>query len=97
MLLENGGGTWHHFLASRLKSGATIAQAKKFLKTEKGEPPFAGQTNAVESTIVDPGYSQTIEFEGEPGKYAFFCFVPDKQTGGPPHVAKGMVSEVVVE
>ena len=46
--------------------------------------------------MLDAGVSQTLDFKGEPGKYAFFCFMADKK-GGPPHVAKGMVSEVVVE
>lgn len=96
VLLENAGGEWHHFLASKLKPGATVAQVKKFLQTEKGEPPFSGDDNAVESTVMDGGVSQTIEFTGDPGKYAFFCFIADKK-GGPPHVVKGMVSEVAVE
>ncbi len=30
------------------------------------------------------------------GKYAALCFIPDRQ-GGPPHVAKGMVSELTVK
>ena len=30
------------------------------------------------------------------GSYALLCFIPDRQ-GGPPHVAKGMVSEAKVE
>lgn len=103
VLLENGGGTWHHFLASKLKKGATIADARKFLRDEKGEPPFEGEDDegideqsGIESTVLDGGVSQVIEFTGKPGKYAFFCFVADKK-GGPPHVAKGMVSEVTVE
>ena len=29
------------------------------------------------------------------GKYAFVCFISDR-AGGPPHVAKGMINEVVV-
>ena len=97
VLLDNAGGTWHHFLASRLKPDAKIAQVKKFLLTEKGDPPFAEDENAVESTVLDGGFSQTVDFEGPPGRYAFFCFIADKQGGGPPHVVKGMVSEVVVE
>lgn len=104
VLLENAGGEWHHFLAARLKPDATIADAKKFLRTEKGEPPFAGEgqdegidpENGIASTVLEGGVSQTVEFTGKPGKYAFFCFIADKK-GGPPHVAKGMVSEVVVE
>ena len=34
LLLDNEGGTWHHFLASKLKDGATIEQAKEFLESE---------------------------------------------------------------
>ncbi len=104
VLLENAGGEWHHFLASRLKPDATIADAKKFLRTQKGEPPFAGKQqeesvdpeNGIESTVLEGGVSQVVDFTGKPGKYAFFCFIADKK-GGPPHVVKGMISEVTVE
>jgi len=72
VLLENGGGEWHHFLAARLKPKATIADAKKFLMTEKGEPPFAGEggedgpdeENGIESTVLEGGVSQAVEFTG---------------------------------
>jgi uncharacterized cupredoxin-like copper-binding protein len=102
ILLENTGGQWHHFLASKLKDDATIEQAKTYLESEGGgggPVPFEGnpeESNEIESTVMDPGFSQVIEADLEPGRYAFFCFIPDKQ-GGPPHVAKGMVSEVTVE
>jgi hypothetical protein len=45
---------------------------------------------------MDGGVSQIVDANLEPGSYAFFCFISDK-TGGPPHVVKGMVSEVSVE
>lgn len=99
LLLENEGGTWHHFLASKLKDGATIEQAKEFLESEGeggGPPPFDVEDNAVESTVIDGGRSELVTANLEPGTYAFFCFISDKQTGGPPHVVKGMVSEVEV-
>jgi hypothetical protein len=103
ILLENTGGQWHHFLASRLKDDATIEQAKNYLLSqgEGGGPvPFeagaGAQSNDIESAVMDPGFSQVIEAELESGRYAFFCFIPDKQ-GGPPHIVKGMVSEVTVE
>lgn len=99
VLLDNQGGTWHHFLASPLKEGATIEQAKQFLLSEKGEPPFEdgeGASNEVESTVLEGGSSQLVDLDLKPGRYAFFCFVSDKQTGGPPHVVKGMVSELEV-
>lgn len=32
---------------------------------------------------------------GRPGNYVLICYVPDR-AGGPPHLAKGMVSEAKV-
>jgi hypothetical protein len=101
VLLENSGEQWHHFLAAKLKDGATIEQAQEYLQSEGGgggPAPFEGdleQGNAIESTVMDGGFSQVVSAELEEGRYAFFCFIPDKQ-GGPPHVFKGMVSEVEV-
>ena len=48
------------------------------------------------STVLDGGKSQIVTANLEAGRYAFLCFISDKQTGGPPHVVKGMVSEVEV-
>ena len=31
----------------------------------------------------------------KPGKYALLCFISDRQ-GGPPHIAKGMITEATV-
>jgi hypothetical protein len=103
VLLDNKGGTWHHFLAAPLKPDATIEEAKAFLESQGGgggPSPFAGSDdgpNASASTVMDSGVSQVVDLNLEPGNYAFFCFISDKQTGGPPHVVKGMVSEVEVK
>lgn len=101
VLLDNKGGTWHHFLAAQLKPDATIEQAKAFFESEgqpSGPPPFVGSLDdsPVSSTVLEGGTSQLVDVNLEPGKYAFFCFIADKIEGGPPHVAKGMVSEVTV-
>jgi uncharacterized cupredoxin-like copper-binding protein len=93
--LRNEGKEWHHFIASQMKPDATIEEVKKFLETEKGEPPFAGEDNEVSSTVMDGGVSQIVDVDLKPGKYAFFCFIADRK-GGPPHVQKGMISEVTV-
>ncbi len=101
LLLENTGATWHHFLADELKPDATIEQAKEFLLSDGeggGPSPFAGGDNAesaVSSTVLDAGRSEIVDVDLEPGRYAFYCFIGDK-AGGPPHVVKGMVSEVTV-
>jgi hypothetical protein len=101
VLLENDGEQWHHFLAAKLKEDATIEQAQEYLQSEGGgggPAPFEGDLetgNAIESTVMDGGTSQVVTAELEQGRYAFFCFIPDK-LGGPPHVLMGLVSEVVV-
>ena len=87
---------------SPIKPDATEEQVKKFLETEKGESPFADEEsedagpNGAETTVMDGGVAQIAELDLRKGKYAFFCFVADRQ-GGPPHVMKGMVSVVEVE
>ncbi len=94
LLLDNIGGTWHHFQAFPMKPDATIDQVKQFFETEKGPPPFT-EPLAVESTVMEGGTSQLVDVDLDAGNYAFVCFIADK-TGGPPHFVKGMVSEVEV-
>jgi len=98
LLLENNGNQWHHFLAARLVDGATIEDAQRFFETEKGPVPFeqgADQSGEIQSAVLEGGTSQLVDVDLSPGKYAFYCFVSDKQ-GGPPHIAQGMLSEVEV-
>jgi hypothetical protein len=44
---------------------------------------------------MDGGVKQIVEADLKPGRYVFMCFIADRG-GGPPHVAKGMVSEITV-
>jgi hypothetical protein len=47
--------------------------------------------------VAEGGLKQVVELElPKAGKYALICFVADRR-GGPPHAAKGMVSEVAVK
>ncbi len=91
----NEGEQWHHFIGAPIKGDASLDEVETFFKTEKGKPPvdFA---NAVDTTVMDGGVSQTLDEGLEAGRYAFVCFIADRQ-GGPPHVAKGMISEITVE
>lgn len=95
--LENAGSNWHHFIGFPIIEGATIEDVKKFAETEKGKPPIDFESpNAISSTVMDAGVSQVVEADLKPGKYAFLCFLADRQ-GGAPHVARGMISEVEVQ
>ena len=98
LLLENNGRQWHHFLASRLLDGSTIEDARRFFESQQGPPPFEEGTNQsgeVQSTVLEGGTSQIVDVDLDPGTYAFYCFVSDRE-GGPPHAVQGMISEVEV-
>ena len=94
VLLDNIGGTWHHFQVFPMKPNATIDQVKQFFETEEGPPPFS-ENLPIESTVMEGGTSQLVDANLEAGNYAFVCFIADK-AGGPPHFVKGMVSEIEV-
>jgi hypothetical protein len=90
---RNGGGQWHHLIVAQIKPGSTIDDVKRLIETEKG-PPLEEQ-NAVETAVLDGGEEQLTEVDLKPGNYALMCFIPDR-AGGPPHVAKGMISGATV-
>ena len=95
VLFENVGKEPHFMVALPIKQGKTIADVRKFIKTEKGEEPI-DEKGAVDTPVLEGGGRQVAELNlKRKGKYALLCFIPDRK-GGPPHVAKGMVSEATV-
>ena len=96
---ENTGGQPHHLLLGQLRKGATIAEAKRFLLSDRGGEgagPFPPAGGEAATTVLEGGTSQVIELDLKPGRYAFYCFISNRE-GGPPHVIEGMVSEVNVQ
>lgn len=98
VLVDNTGSQPHFIVGAPLAKGATVEEAKKFFQSE-GEgaegPPPADFENAFSTSVLEGGSKQVIDLDLKAGKYVFVCFVPDR-AGGPPHVAKGMVSEIAV-
>jgi hypothetical protein len=92
---ENAGRQPHIVGMAPIKRGKTIEDVRRFIETERGEPPIS-EEQSVDSAALDGGMSQVVEFDLKPGKYAAVCFIPDRQ-GGPPHAMKGMISEVQVQ
>jgi len=91
---ENTGKEPHMVAAAPLAKGATLADVKRFVRTEKGKPPV-DEADAIDLAVIDGGGSQTVDLDLKRGKYALLCFVPDRK-GGPPHVAKGMIGQAEV-
>jgi hypothetical protein len=94
VLFDNKGSEPHLIAATGLKPGKTIADARKFFETQKGQPPL-DESRGFSTAVIEGGDRQSVELDLKPGKYVLLCFVPDRK-GGPPHVVKGMVSEAVV-
>lgn len=95
VVFDNIGAQPHHLIASKLEGDATAEDALRFFKTEKGKPPLSEEGTQA-TAVIEGGEAQKVTLDLEPGRYAFYCFITDRE-GGPPHAFKGMVSEIEVE
>jgi hypothetical protein len=94
---QNVGAQPHHLIVAPIKGDATIEEVEKaFASKNAGQPPLEEKEIETATAVVEGGESQLIDLDLKPGRYAFLCFLSDRQ-GGPPHVAKGMVKEVDIE
>jgi len=92
---RNAGAQPHHLLISKLVGDATAGDVEKAFKSGNRKPPIE-EKGGLATAVIEGGESQLIDFDLKPGRYAFYCFITDRQ-GGPPHAIKGMVDEFEVE
>ena len=92
---ENVGAQPHHLIASRIKGDATAEEVQAAFKEENGPPPLV-EKGTQATAVLEGGEGQLVTLDLEPGRYALYCFITDRD-GGPPHALKGMVDEVEVE
>jgi hypothetical protein len=91
--VENGGLQPHEVAMIRLLPGKTVADAMAWTQDRRATPPFetAGGTVA-----LSPGRENFMTLDLVPGDYVLVCFVPDAHDGKP-HLAHGMIRELVVQ
>jgi plastocyanin len=95
---ENTGKELHHAVIVPVNPGASFGDVRKYLSSDEepeGKPPVDFESGAF-TAVIDGGVKQVTRIPIEAGKYAFVCFIQDR-AGGPPHVAKGMITEVDVK
>ena len=76
----------------KLADGVTMDQVTTYLATPsppEGSPPisFVGGVNA-----LSPGQSAWIDLGFAPGRYVWWCVIPDLTKGGIPHLKEGMLT-----
>jgi hypothetical protein len=81
----------HHVVAAPIKGNASIDDVKKAFLSNS-QPPVDLES-AQQTTVLDGGKSDTTQFELQPGRYVFLCFLSDRD-GGKPHIAEGLLKEV---
>ena len=97
IVFDNTGKEPHHVVAAPISPGKTLADVKKFATSDNQNvrPPIEFE-QVTSTAVLDGGTKQVTQLNlKKPGNYALLCFITDRR-GGPPHVAKGMVTEVKV-
>jgi plastocyanin len=92
---ENTGQQLHHLIAGPIADGKTIDDVKAYFGSDAppvGPPPVDFE-NSVGTAVIDKGKALVTTFDLKAGKYAFVCFLNDRD-GGEVHASKGMVVEV---
>ena len=95
---ENTGEELHHAILFPINEGVEFSEVEEAFSSEEppeGPPPVDFE-NQAGTAVIDGGVAQNVEFDLQAGRYAALCFIQDRE-GGPPHVAKGMISELTVE
>ncbi len=95
---NNTGEERHHVIAIPYEAGATFEDVKAFATSDgpPDGPPPVDFSRALVTAVLEGGDSQITELNLASGTYALLCFISDR-AGGPPHVAMGMIDEVVIE
>jgi uncharacterized cupredoxin-like copper-binding protein len=91
--VRNDGKQAHELQVAKLLPGKTAGDLAAWAEKMAGPPPahFVGGVSP-----IAPGKSNELALDLTPGHYVFLCFVPDA-ADGKPHVAHGMVRDLVVQ
>jgi hypothetical protein len=91
---SKGSDAVHHIVAAPIVGNASIGDVKSALESNSGPPPV-NPKGIQETTVLDGGNSQTTQFDLKPGRYAFVCFLTDRD-GGKPHFEEGLLKQVTI-
>jgi hypothetical protein len=95
---KSGGSDAIHLIAAVAVKGKapSLSQVKKDFASNGPPPPYLDVQSAQFTAVLDGGLSQTLNLDLKPGKYVFFCPLPDRD-GGKPHDQEGLLKYVTVK
>ena len=92
---SQGDKALHLIVAAPIKGNATIDQVGQELDS-KGPPRSIDINNAAQTTVIDGGKKEVTTLNLKAGRYAFICFLPDRDEPDKPHYKEGLLKEVTV-
>jgi hypothetical protein len=85
----------HVLVAAPINGNATIDQVAQEL--DSNGPPKSIDFEASNSTsVIDGGKQEVTTLDLKPGRYAFICFLPDRDEPNKPHFKQGLLKEVTI-
>jgi hypothetical protein len=85
----------HIVAAFPIKGNATIEQVGQELDSN-GPPQSIDFEHGASTSVLDGGKSEVTTLNLRPGRYAFVCFLPDRDEPNKPHFKNGLLKEVTI-
>jgi hypothetical protein len=95
--VSQGRSAIHLVSLFKLKGTAnpSLATIKNGLQSTGQSPSYVDQRSRVVTAALDGGKSMATSLTFKPGRYVFFCPLPDRD-GGKPHFLEGMLRKVTI-
>jgi hypothetical protein len=92
---SKGDKALHILIAVPVKGNVSDDQLKQQLESN-GEPQNLDFQNASQTEVLDGGKQEVTGLHLNAGKYAFICFLPDRDEPDKPHFTQGLLKQVTI-
>jgi hypothetical protein len=92
---SQGDEALHVLVAAPINGNATIEQVGQELDSN-APPRSIDSQNAAQTEVIDGGKQEVTTLDLKPGRYAFICFLPDRDEPDKPHYKTGLLKEVTI-
>lgn len=94
---SKGDEALHILVAVPVTGNLTDDQIKQALESQNGPPPQGLDfQHASQTEVLDGGKQEVTKLHLNAGKYAFICFLPDRDEPNKPHFSQGLLKQVTI-